>query len=50
MTLYCYRVTTKAGTFDVMAATPAKAINQAWYLANTRRPPVVISCLQMGEW
>ena len=48
--LYPYRVTTTAGTFDVMAATAATAIDQAHYLAGTSKPPTVLSCLRQGDW
>ena len=48
--LHPYRVTTAAGTFDVMAATMAAAIDQANYLAGTPRPPAVLSCLRQGDW
>ena len=47
--LYPYRVTTTAGTFDVMAATVAKAIDQAIYLAGHPRP-TILSCLRQGDW
>ena len=48
--LYPYRVTTTAGTFDVMATTAAKAIDQANYLAGTPWPPAILSCLRQGDW